>query len=151
MKNALVVVNDDDAHRSMLREAGELAGGVGASLVLVSFVSASAFERDSERLDRIGDVEGAPFDGRAILDAARDDARHLGESVLDGVDVDCEYAGALADDDRHSRIVDLAEQFDCDYVFLVGRRRSPTGKAVFGDTAQQVILTFDGRVVVSTD
>jgi len=35
-------------------------------------------------------------------------------------------------------------------VFVRGRRRSPTGKAVFGDTAQAVILNFDGFVTVAT-
>jgi hypothetical protein len=35
-------------------------------------------------------------------------------------------------------------------VFLAGRKRSPTGKALFGDQTQAVILDFDGAVTVIT-
>jgi len=31
-------------------------------------------------------------------------------------------------------------------VFLTGKKRSPTGKAVFGDRSQAIILNFDGPV-----
>jgi nucleotide-binding universal stress UspA family protein len=36
----------------------------------------------------------------------------------------------------------------CDHVFVTGRKRSPAGKAIFGDVAQRIVLEFDGAVTV---
>ena len=46
-------------------------------------------------------------------------------------------------------IVDTAEKFDADVVCLYARRRSPTGKVLFGSTAQDVILSTDRAVLLA--
>jgi nucleotide-binding universal stress UspA family protein len=152
MDKALVVVTDDEASKNLLREAGELASGVDAELLLLSIVSETEFENDMETLEQIGDVEGTSYDEDAILDAARSDAQGIADEKLGNLDVEYETVGAVAEDDaRAESILDLAAERECDSVFLVGRQRSPTGKALFGDTAQKVTLNFSGRVVLSMD
>ena len=90
------------------------------------------------------------YDDDAILDAARDDARRIADEDLADLDVEYDSVAVVAeDDDRDERIVAVAENHGCDSVFLVRRRRSPTGKALFGDTAHKVALNFSGRVVLS--
>jgi nucleotide-binding universal stress UspA family protein len=37
-------------------------------------------------------------------------------------------------------VVALAEELDADLVIVGGRTRSPAGKAVFGSTAQEILL-----------
>lgn len=37
-----------------------------------------------------------------------------------------------------------AAENQADHLFLIGDKRSPTGKAIFGDDAQQIVLNFDG-------
>ena len=44
-------------------------------------------------------------------------------------------------------LAEVAEANSCDYVFILGQRRTPAGKVIFGDTAQSVILNFNGYVV----
>lgn len=46
-----------------------------------------------------------------------------------------------------TEIVEEADEYDADLIVLAGRSRSPTGKAVFGSTAQQVILGTERSVV----
>ncbi|QLC33609.1 universal stress protein [Halarchaeum sp. CBA1220] len=58
---------------------------------------------------------------------------------LDDVNVDYTVRGAIGN--HGERIVDLAEDEDADLVIVGGRKRSPTGKAVFGSTAQEVMLS----------
>jgi nucleotide-binding universal stress UspA family protein len=59
--------------------------------------------------------------------------------ALDAADVDYEIRGAVGD--RGDAIVALAEDVGADRVVIGGRRRTPAGKAVFGSTAQKVMLS----------
>jgi nucleotide-binding universal stress UspA family protein len=48
-------------------------------------------------------------------------------------------------------VIAVAEREGCDHVFIAGKRRSPSGKAIFGDVTQSIILNFDGMVTVMMD
>jgi nucleotide-binding universal stress UspA family protein len=48
-------------------------------------------------------------------------------------------------------IVDLAAELAVDLIVLGGRKRSPTGKALFGSVTQSVILDCECSVIVAGD
>ena len=151
MKRALVVVDDSEQHRKLLREAGELASGTGAELVLLSVLSEEEFEADMETIETIAGVENIGYGQQEALDVSANFAEGIADEELDDIDVEYRAVGRVVDEGEHAHaIIDVAEDNDCDHVFLTGRRRSPAGKAIFGDTAQSVILNFDGYVTVST-
>lgn len=52
--------------------------------------------------------------------------------------------------DATRNILDKAEEIDADVISLAGRKRSPTGKALFGSVTQDVILKTDRSVLLST-
>lgn len=58
--------------------------------------------------------------------------------VLDSSDIDVEVRGRIGD--KAETILAVAEEIDADQVVVGGQQRNPTGKAVFGSTAQEVLL-----------
>lgn len=150
MERALVVIESTDTAADLVREAGELAAGVGASLVVFSPMTEDEYEGDAAVLSTIENVEGTSIDKNPDRIATRT-AEQYADEHLSGIDVEYEAVGTVVNDGRADAILEAAETENCDYVFLVGKRRSPTGKALFGDVAQAVILNFDGRVVVTAE
>lgn len=80
--------------------------------------------------------------------AKREDATELLESVRDSVDrqqVDIETV--IEDGDPAPEIVAFADEHNIDAIVMGIRQRSPTGKVIFGSTAQSVLLSADCPVV----
>ncbi len=57
---------------------------------------------------------------------------------LEAAGISVTVAGALGD--RTDAILETAEDVEADRIIVGGRKRSPVGKALFGSTAQQVML-----------
>lgn len=148
MKRGLVLVEESDDHRALLREAVEHAVGADADLVLLRTMSEARFEADAETLESIGRVENTNYDTDSVLDGAVADLQsYFGDGIPDAVDV---TVVVRASDDPAETMLSVASERDCDHAFLLGKNRSPTGKALFGDVAQQVVLGFDGHVTLAT-
>mgnify|MGYP006277033263 FL=1 len=147
MDHALAVVGPDDVTKDLVREAGELAAGVDAQLTLLCVVSEEEYAEEREALEAIPEADVSYSVGQA-LEGARSFANDIGVETLDDVDIEYETAGAVGD--RAETVLDGAENHGCDHVFMTGQRRSPTGKAIFGDVTQRVILDFEGPVTVVT-
>lgn len=148
MRKALVVANAAEGVDRITLEAGELAAGVDASLVLLHVTSNEEYEEDRQAMRDVAAIEGGNYNVSQASEGAREFAHDVGEQVLRNVDVDYEAVGAVGDE--YEQIIQTAADHDCDHVFIAGRRRSPSGKALFGDTAQQVILNFDDPVTILT-
>ncbi|MFC6989712.1 universal stress protein [Haloplanus sp. GCM10025708] len=94
-------------------------------------------------------VESGRLSGEGyFVDDAMADAANVADSVV-----------AATVDDRSNisvegrvgtpteEIVDAGQQLDARYIVVGGRKRSPTGKALFGSTTQSILLEADRPVV----
>ena len=145
MDRPLVVY--DDENTELLEQAGEIAAGVDAELIVLSLMTADEFREAREALDVVAQEEHTAYDDSVVIDAAKKQAREAAKDVFDD-DVDYRVVGARIGDGESEadRILEVGSDNDVDHVFITGQKRSPTGKAVFGDRVQSIILNFDGPV-----
>ncbi|WP_224450403.1 universal stress protein [Haloprofundus salilacus] len=151
MDRALVVLNGEDSDEAMLGEAAQYAAGADAELLTLMLITEEEWENDQGILNTIANEEHTSYENQTSKGYAETRADNIAKKALTGRSVSFEPLGAVIEDgERADGILEIAEEHNCDHVFLHGRRRSPAGKAIFGDTAQAVILNFDGYVTVST-
>ncbi|WP_276299407.1 universal stress protein [Halorussus lipolyticus] len=66
--------------------------------------------------------------------------------LLEDEDIEVDYAESSGDAVR--AVLETADDIGADLLCLAPRKRSPTGKAIFGSVTQQVILEADRPVLV---
>jgi len=138
IETILLAVSSEEDER--IEKVGSFTADVsaptGATVTLAHVFDRSSYDDVKERLEFRPDDDVSPDTVAQRSVAVRDLS-----SLLDDADVDYEVRGRTADPDAvGAGIVDLAEEVDADLVVVGGRKRSPTGKAVFGSTAQEVML-----------
>lgn len=147
--------NDDDRVDLLAEAVIDVAGPTGASVVLAHVFTDAEFENIREQLaEGEGDIIEQRFHGSFNPQVSRGEEADMTsdevaerltvvrdlENALSAADIDPDIRGVVGPD-RGERIVDLAGSVGADLVFVGGRRRSPAGKAVFGSTAQEVLLS----------
>lgn len=147
MDRAIAVVEASDSAKELVQEAGELAAGVDAELVLLHVTTEDEYSERRESMAGIPDID-VNYTIDEAQDGARKFAKDIGRDVLSDADVEPESVGRVGE--KGDEILHLAETRDADHIFVAGRKRSPTGKAIFGDVTQRIILEFDGAVTVVT-
>lgn len=152
MQRALFVAQYESPETErLLREAGELAAGVDSELVILHVMEEAEYqERAESRREFHASVDELRQLGGYPLTEATEDAKILAERIgwnaLDDLDLDWLALGSVGREAKE--ILHVAQDFECDHLFVVGQRRSPSGKAIFGDLAQQLALKFQGPVTL---
>lgn len=70
----------------------------------------------------------------------------VARDILEDAGIDVELEGYGGDAVR--AILNVAEEHDADQIVLAGRKRTPTGKVLFGSVTQSVILDSERPVLV---
>ncbi len=148
MERALAVVDAEESTKALVHEAGELAAAVDAELVLLHVTTDDEYEETRQTMESIPN-QSVGYSVEQAREGAENFAADVGREVLEDVAVEWEAVGALGDEQR--QILDTAAERDCDHLFIAGDKRSPAGKALFGDLTQSIILNFDGPVTVVTE
>lgn len=137
IETVLLAVDAADETRGerLAEETIHVAGPTEAEVVLVHVFTSEGFDEIREKLD----IDAESEEARPDAVATRHATTRTISGELSAADVDHTIRGSVGD--RAGEIVELAEEVGADRVMVGGRDRSPTGKAVFGSVAQEVLLT----------
>ncbi|MFP4590911.1 MAG: universal stress protein [Halobacteriales archaeon] len=147
MERALVLITGTPEEKDLVRLAGELAAGVGAEVLLLHVTTEEEFADQADALAEMTQLD-VTYGVEQAEEGAKQFAANVGNDVFEDVDVEFHGLGRLGDVEGET--LKVAEEYGCDHLFVAGRRRSPAGKAIFGDRTQSLILNFDGPVTVTT-
>lgn len=145
----------------------DLAETYGDELVALHVMEEKQFEEIKGRSDTSRPVVVAGVDeasGLAYVDSGQPSSNYtLEDAVSDAKGVAQEVVSRTLSEDQQdivrmdarvgdpeTEIVKVADELDARFVVVGGRKRSPTGKAVFGSVSQSVILNSDKPVVTIT-
>lgn len=145
----VLAVSGTDLERApRLAEAvADIAGPLLDTVYVVNAFTPDDFQATLERLNFDLDAPPEPTSVAKRTSAVRDVTDALEAAPGDTV---VEIRGEVTDDVGEA-IVAFAKEVGADRVFVGGRKRSPAGKAVFGSTAQHVLLNADCPVTFVRD
>lgn len=149
-RGLFVVLEANETERELFREAAAYSAGHDAPLDVLRLVSPEEVQ-SVESVDVTSDIDRQNFVDPADHQFEEDVEAFLAEATdgdTDQYDVLLEIAER---GDRAEAVLAVAEERGSDHVFLAGKRRSPTGKALFGDLTQEIILNFDGTITLSME
>lgn len=138
----IAAVDRSDRAKRTVAEAVELADSFDDVVRVVHVLSRSEFvELEQTEVKQ---------SGRAVeMDRVREYAAGVARDAADDIEtgVEVEYVGLVGD--AADTILDYADNHDARYIVVGPRKKSPTGKALFGSVSQTVLLNANCPVVVT--
>ncbi|MGM0605741.1 MAG: universal stress protein [Halobacteriota archaeon] len=142
----LVAIDENERSKRALRVGVDLARTYGDTLIALHVIPTEEYEshrRSIEAIPELADVTITQKVGSAKTIAET----MVRETIEDLEGVQFEPRGRVGD--VAEEILDAVAEIDPRYLVMSGRRRSPTGKAIFGSISQTVLLNVDCPVVTT--
>jgi nucleotide-binding universal stress UspA family protein len=125
--------DDEDRVERLASVALQLAHPNDARVILTHVFGSEEFERLTDELN-FSNATAEDIDNLV----ARHDTLNRLETMLADEGVSCSRKGIV--ENISEGIISVAEEMDADRVIISGGAHSPVGKAVFGSTAQSVLI-----------
>lgn len=145
MSTVLIIITDNNVDEKLFKSAEKYVSGTETNVIVSKFIDEEEHESELQRKIK-SDPQTDSFE--ELEEKAERDARQLAESLFEE---EVEYTAIGTIGTLPDSILQFAEEKNCEQIFVTGRQRSPTGKIIFGDIAQSIILGFDGPVTVTTE
>jgi nucleotide-binding universal stress UspA family protein len=149
-RGLVVILNESDAERQLLAEAAEFSDCADAPLHVLRLISQREYD-SAESPEISSDIDRTNYEEPATRQFIEETETFVSEAVREPTltyEIDFEISEG---GDRADTVMEAARDAGCDHIFLSGKQRSPTGKAIFGDLTQEVILNFDGVITLTMD
>lgn len=148
VKRILVVVDETDASRSLVRTAGDITASMSGELVILNIMPTTEFMSRQQASEAIPTLQRE--NGYYHLDHAKERAaqvaRRSGSKEL--ADLDMSYIPVGMVGDRVDSILTTAEHYGCEHVFLTSQSPRWWSRYPFDTTAQTITRRFTGSVTV---
>lgn len=140
----LAAISEEHEASPVVSTGYDLAEAFDEQLHVLHVVPEEEYEAHREAIVQLPDFSVHSFTQEA--DSAARFAKAVVENTLGDYDTDrVETVGRVGDPVDHVHAV--TQDIDARYVVIGGRKRSPTGKAIFGSQTQSILLNADRPVV----
>jgi nucleotide-binding universal stress UspA family protein len=133
LQHALVAIgpNDRDYVDTFFDVVEPITGPAGATVTLLHAFPREEYEDLTDQLDASGGLEPDVL-------AERHDDIQTPAAQFEDAGIETRVRGVIGNPE--TEVVRVAEEIDADLLFIGGAGRSPTEKAIFGDSAQRILL-----------
>lgn len=141
---AILVAINDERYERAVEIAADLAETYDDTLIALHVVPQEDFQ---EHRESIRDI---PEFGDFAVDQAAESGQAFAERVVTTTlqnpeTLEIESMGRVGD--LSDEVLSVVDEVEPRFLVISGRRRSPTGKAIFGDAAQRILLNASCPVV----